>query len=95
MVDLFAAPFVELIDRMRLEFRNQEAIFDLPARRWWLPAADGGAPDLSVRFHDRVAGNAGRARLRAAVADGPEPRPLLARRRRGSWSSRRFRSTTS
>ena len=56
MVDLYAAPFVELIDRMRLEFAQQAAIFDLPARRWWLPAADGGGPDLSVRFHDRVAG---------------------------------------
>ena len=56
MVDLYAAPFVEMIDRMRLEFAKQGAIFDLPARRWWLPAADGGGPDLSVRFHDRVAG---------------------------------------
>jgi putative selenate reductase len=56
MVDLYAAPFVDMIDRMRLEFANQAAIFDLPARRWWLPAADGSGPDLSVRFHDRVAG---------------------------------------
>src|SRR2546423_11558007 len=55
MVDLFCTPFVDLIQRMRLEFRNQQSIFDLPARKWWLPAAD--APDLSVRFHDRVAGN--------------------------------------
>lgn len=56
MVDLYGAPFVELIDRMRLEFARQAAIFDLPDRRWWLPAADGGGPDLSVRFHDCVAG---------------------------------------
>src|SRR3990172_3936194 len=56
MVDLYAAPFVEMIDRMRLEFANQAAIFDLPARRWWLPAAAGGGLDFSVRFHDRVAG---------------------------------------
>jgi putative selenate reductase len=56
MVDLYAAPFVELIDRMRLEFARQAAIFDLPSRRWWLPAADGGGPDLSVQFHDRAAG---------------------------------------
>ena len=41
MVDLFCTPFVDLIQRMRLEFRNQQAIFDLPARKWWLPAADG------------------------------------------------------
>ena len=55
MVELYGRPFVELIDRMRLEFARQEAIFDLPARRWWLPTARRG-PDLSVRFHDRVAG---------------------------------------
>ena len=56
MVDLYCAPFVDLVDRMRLEFANQGAIFDLPARRWWLPAQDAAAPDFSVRFHDRVAG---------------------------------------
>src|SRR4051812_50021233 len=55
MVDLFCTPFADLIQRMRLEFRNQQSIFDLPARKWWLPAAN--SPDLSVRFHDRVAGN--------------------------------------
>jgi putative selenate reductase len=56
MVDLYCAPFVDLVDRMRLEFANQGAIFDLPARRWWLPSGETDAPDLSVRFHDRVAG---------------------------------------
>src|ERR1700712_3008922 len=66
MVDLFCTPFVDLIQRMRLEFRNQQAIFDLPARKWWLPAADGSTPDLSVRFHDRVAGNA------SGPASGPQ-----------------------
>src|SRR3954465_9816788 len=55
MVDLFCTPFADLIQRMRLEFRNQQSIFDLPARKWWLPAAN--SPDLSVRFHDRLAGN--------------------------------------
>jgi putative selenate reductase len=55
MVDLFCTPFVELIQRMRLEFQNQQAMFDLPQRRWFTPA--DGSPDLSVRFHDRVAGN--------------------------------------
>lgn len=66
MVDLFCTPFVDLIQRMRLEYRNQEAIFDLPARKWWLPAADGSGPDLSVRFHDHVAGNA------SGPASGPQ-----------------------
>ena len=38
MVDLFCTPFVDLIQRMRLEFRNQQSIFDLPARKWYHPA---------------------------------------------------------
>lgn len=57
MVDLFCTPFVDLIQRMRLEFRNQQSIFDLPVRKFYVPPADATAPDLSVRFHDRVAGN--------------------------------------
>src|SRR5688572_25413883 len=61
MVDLFCTPFAELIQRMRLEFHNQQSIFDLPARKFFVPSA-GTSPtqtelDLSVRFHDRVAGN--------------------------------------
>ena len=71
MVDLFCTPFVDLIQRMRLEFRNQQAIFDLPARKWYLPAAEAASasarsPDLSVRFHDQVAGNA------SGPASGPQ-----------------------
>lgn len=66
MVDLFCTPFVDLIQRMRLEFRNQQSIFDLPARKWYLPAAEATSPDLSVRFHDRVAGNA------CGPASGPQ-----------------------
>lgn len=56
MVDLFCSSFVELIDRMRLEYANQQSIFDLPARKWYLPQP-GATPNLSVRFHDRGAGN--------------------------------------
>jgi putative selenate reductase len=56
MVELYCAPFVDLIDRMRLEFARQTAIFDLPQRRWYLPSIASDAPDLSVRFHDRLAG---------------------------------------
>ncbi len=56
MVELFCTPFVELIDRMRLEYAAQESFFDLPARKWYLPSADAGV-DFSVRFHDRQAGN--------------------------------------
>src|SRR5688572_24962347 len=57
MVDLFCTPFVDLIDRMRLEFATQQSMFDLPGRRWFIPRIDADSPDLSVRFHDRVAGN--------------------------------------
>jgi putative selenate reductase len=57
MVDLFCTPFADLIQRMHLEFRNQQSIFDLPARRWFIPAQVNPSPDLSVKFHDRLAGN--------------------------------------
>jgi putative selenate reductase len=61
MVDLFCTPFADLIQRMRLEFCNQQSIFDLPARKFFtLPTNDetaAGVFDLSVKFHDRVAGN--------------------------------------
>src|SRR5438105_4963492 len=66
MVELFCTPFVDLIQRMRLEFRNQQSIFDLPARKWYVPARDAAPPDLSVRFHDCVAGNA------SGPASGPQ-----------------------
>jgi putative selenate reductase len=66
MVDLFCTPFVDLIQRMRLEFRNQQSMFDLPVRKWYVPASDSTAPDLSVRFHDLVAGNA------SGPASGPQ-----------------------
>ena len=64
MVDLFCTPFVDLIQRMRLEFRNQQSMFDLPVRKWYLP--NETTPDLSVRFHDGVAGNA------SGPASGPQ-----------------------
>lgn len=48
MVELCPASFADLVDRMFLELRRQEAVFDLPRRKWYLPHADG--PDLGVRF---------------------------------------------
>jgi putative selenate reductase len=71
MVDLFCTPFVDLIQRMRLEFRNQEAIFDLPVRKWYLPTGNAStpeseSPDLSVKFHGKRAGNA------SGPASGPQ-----------------------
>ena len=66
MVDLFCTPFAELIQRMRLEFANQQSIFDLPVRKWYLPSIEAGSPDLSVRFHEWTAGNA------SGPASGPQ-----------------------
>lgn len=57
MVELTCTPFADLIHRMRLEFHNQQAIFDLPARKWYVPSIGEASPDLSVTFHDLVAGN--------------------------------------
>jgi len=57
MVELFCTPFVEMIDRMRLEMENQQSIFDLPARKWYVPRLELNEPDWSVQFHDRKAGN--------------------------------------
>ncbi len=56
MVDLYCTPFVELVDRMRLEYASRQAMFDLPRRKWYLPVADDSS-DLSVRFHGLLAGN--------------------------------------
>ena len=55
MVDLYCTPFIDLIDRMRLEYQTRSSIFDLPAKKWFTPKPD--SPDLSVTFHGRPAGN--------------------------------------
>ncbi len=57
MVDFHCAPFAHLIDRMRLEFVRQQSIFDLPSSKWYAPALDDNAVDLSVDFHGRRAAN--------------------------------------
>ncbi|MCK4871247.1 MAG: hypothetical protein KAS72_00835 [Phycisphaerales bacterium] len=56
MTDLVCAPFLDLIDRMRLEHRTQRSIFDLPRRKWYAPACDADDPDLSVTSHGKRAG---------------------------------------
>lgn len=55
MVDLYCTPFVDLIDRMRLEYRTRASMFDLPDKKWFKPKPDG--PDLSVTFHGQRAAN--------------------------------------
>lgn len=57
MVDLYCTPFQELVTRMRVEFLNQQSIFDLPTQKWYLPQKDCGEIDLSVPFHRQRAGN--------------------------------------
>ncbi|MCB9858034.1 MAG: glutamate synthase [Phycisphaerales bacterium] len=56
MAELNPAPFPDLIRRMFREPRTQDALFELPRRKWYLPA--GGGPDLSVSFHGERAGSA-------------------------------------
>ena len=57
MVDLYCTPFVDLIDRMRLEYQTRASMFDLPAKKWFLPSTDADVPDLSATFHGKRAGN--------------------------------------
>jgi putative selenate reductase len=65
MVELFCTPWVQLIDRLRLEFALQQAMFDLPHAKWYLPPKEDGI-DLSVPFHDMRAANA------VGPASGPQ-----------------------
>ncbi|MEP0845242.1 MAG: glutamate synthase [Phycisphaerae bacterium] len=55
MSELVPAPFADLVTRLFLEPRRQDALFELPRRKWYLPRAP--TPDLSVRLHGRPAGN--------------------------------------
>lgn len=57
MVDLYCTPFVELIDRMRLEYAQHGSLFDLPCSKFYVPSCTDPTLDLSIRFHDRIAGN--------------------------------------
>ena len=52
MVELFCTPFVEMIERMRLEMENQQAIFDLPARKWYIPQQESSDLAASERRGD-------------------------------------------
>lgn len=57
MVELYCTPFVELIDRMRLEFKTQQSMFDLPVRKWYIPSAAALAGSMNVWFQGQSAGN--------------------------------------
>ena len=55
MAELIPAPFEDLVTRLYCEPGLQDSLFHLRRRQWYV--ADPGGPDLSVRFHGRVAGN--------------------------------------
>jgi putative selenate reductase len=55
MAELIPAPFADLVARLHTEPVAQDAIFGLPRKKWFVPRP--GGPDMSVRFHDGVAGN--------------------------------------
>jgi len=55
MAELIPAPFSDLVTRLYLEPQRQDAIFELPRRKWHLPRPD--TPDMSVSFHGKSAGN--------------------------------------
>lgn len=55
MAELHPAPFAGLVTRLHREPQRQDALFELPRRKWWFPGSDG--PDLSARFHGAIAGN--------------------------------------
>lgn len=57
MAELVPAPFRDLVTRLFVEPAKQDALFELPRKKWFLPTS--GAPDFSVRFHGRPAGNPG------------------------------------
>src|SRR3954469_8987953 len=64
MAELIPAPFCDLVTRLYREFATEQSVFALPKKKWFLPEADG--PDLSVRFHGSIAGNA------SGTAAGPQ-----------------------
>ncbi|MBI3758812.1 MAG: glutamate synthase, partial [Deltaproteobacteria bacterium] len=63
MAELVPAPFADLVTRLHLEPARQDALFELPRRKWYLPPT--GGPDLSVPFHGH----------HAAAALGPAAGP--------------------
>lgn len=55
MAELVPVPFVDLVTRLYDEVRTQDALWELPRKKWHIP--DSSQPDLSVRFHGQIAGN--------------------------------------
>lgn len=55
MAELVPAPFRDLVMRLFREPAAQGTLFDLPKRAWYAPQPS--APDMTVRFHGKPAGN--------------------------------------
>src|SRR5207302_444721 len=56
MAELVPANFADLVTRLYVEPKVDDALFELPRKKWFSPDLSG--PDLSVQFHDQRAGNA-------------------------------------
>src|SRR5436190_22353511 len=56
MAELVPAPFADLVARLYAESQTNDSIFALPRKKWYTP--DATEPDLSVKFHSQLAGNA-------------------------------------
>src|SRR5690348_6312947 len=55
-MDLVPARFSDLVRRLYAEVRTNDALFELPRKKWWVP--ETGDLDLGVTFHGKKAGNA-------------------------------------
>ena len=55
MADLVPIPFATLLRRAHHELRTNRAIFDLPVRKFWIPASGSAGVDLSVPYAGRRA----------------------------------------
>jgi putative selenate reductase len=55
MAELVPASFADLVRRLYAEPRVNQSLFALPKKKWYLP--DASEPDMTVRFHDSLAGN--------------------------------------
>jgi putative selenate reductase len=55
MVDLVCTPFADHVARIHRELATQDAVYDLPRAKWYVPPA--GGPDLAVDFHHHRAAN--------------------------------------
>lgn len=77
MVELYTAPFAQLVRRIFWEYEREGKIFDLPKSKFYQPSSSASNLDLSVNFHGE----------RAATVVGPAagPQSQLAQNLVLSW----------